>query len=108
VRNGSDDLDEAPQLTITVSFDVKSNLFLARLDNGTRFNFSPANVSGKLGENLKLLRTYTERNAKGQAPRPHVVVADPDDLLIQEAIANGKLQRVGVWAPPKDSDLIDF
>jgi hypothetical protein len=97
--------DEAPQLTMNVSFDTKSGLFLARLDNGARFNFSPANVSGKLGQNLDLLRKYTMRHAKGQPPQPHVSVPDPDEALIAQAIRDGKLQQVGVRSEP---DLLDF
>jgi hypothetical protein len=107
----TDPIDEAPRLTIDVSFDVKSGLFLARLDNGTRFNFSPANVSGKLGSNLDLLRAFTQRNAKGQPPQPHIAALppyDPDEDLIANAIANGKLQKVGVFKTPRDADLIDF
>lgn len=103
-------IDDAPRLKLDVSFDVKSGLFLARLENGARFNFSPVNVSGKLGQNLDLLRDYTVRNAKSEPPNPHVVVTKPagDDLLIEEAIKAGKLQKVGVIPTVKDSDLIDF
>lgn len=103
-----EEIDEAPRLNINVSFDVKSGLFLARLDNGTRFNFSPANISGKLGENLKLLEQYTRRNAKGEPPQPHVSVVKGDDLLIAEAIKAGKLQRVGVIDDEIDLSLIDL
>jgi hypothetical protein len=91
-----DEVDEAPQLILTVSFDVKSSLFIARLSNGTRFNFSPANVSGKLGQNLDLLKAFTQRNAKGEPPHPHVSVVKGDAKLIEEAIAAGKVQKVGV------------
>jgi hypothetical protein len=102
--------DDAPLLTITVSYDTKSGLFLARLENGARFNFSPANVSGKLGSNLDLLRAFTLRNAKGLPPQPHVAALprDTDEDLIAEALANGKLQKVGVQPPVKEEDLIDF
>lgn len=103
-----EEIDEAPRLNINVSFDVKSGLFLARLDNGTRFNFSPLNVSGKLGENLKLLEQYTRRNAKGEPPQPHVSVKSGDDLLIEQAIRDGKLQRVGVIDDEIDLSLIDL
>ena len=100
--------DETPRLHLDISYDLQSGLFLARLDNGARFNFSPANVSGKLGSNLDLLRDFTTRNAKGQAPRPHVTAIDPDRLLIDEAISAGKLQKVGVKPPVRLADLIDF
>jgi hypothetical protein len=73
--------DEAPELHLTVKFDVKSGLFIARLDNGTRFNFSPNNVSGKLGANLDLLRGFTQRNAKQQPPHPHVAAKTVKDIM---------------------------
>lgn len=103
-------IDENPRLVLDVSYDVKSGLFLARLENGARFNFSPVNVSGKLGQNLDLLRDYTVRNSKSEAPKPHVVATKPsgDDLLIEQAIKDGKLQKVGVIKKVADSDLIDF
>lgn len=92
-----DEIDEAPRLQLSISFDHKTNLFLARLDNGARFNFSPANVSGKLGANLDLLRDFTLRNAKGEPPHPHSSMAkrDPDAELVQRAIEQGKLTKVG-------------
>lgn len=101
-------MDEAPKLHLSISFDLNSGLFQAYRENGEPwFNFSPANVSGKLGSNLDLLRDYTTRNSKAKPPHPHVsATKHGDDLLIEEAIKAGKLQKVGVIV--KEEDLIDF
>lgn len=97
----SDASDETPTLTISFSFDSKSGLFQARLENGARFSFSPLNVLGKLGENLDLLKAFSVRNAKGEPPRPHVCAKTAEAKLVEDAIASGKLQKVGVVKAPK-------
>lgn len=97
------------ELTITFSFDPVTMLFSATLENGARFAFAPANVTGKLGANLALLRDYTLIEKSGSAPRPkgHDAArprdfgAARDAALVEEAIMAGRLQRVGVIKAPK-------
>lgn len=90
-------LDEAPSLTMTFSFVPETGLYFGKLENGARFAISPNNVSGKLGANLDLLRQFTMRNRAGEAPNPHATAAKRgDEALVEEAIAAGKLQKVGV------------
>jgi hypothetical protein len=94
-------------LVITFSFDPATNLYSAVLENGARFSVAPNNVSGKLGANLDLLRQFTLREKNGEPPHPHVAAkkadfgASRDAKLIEEAIAAGRLQKVGVITTPK-------
>ena len=92
---------DGPSLLIQFTFNPASGLFSAELENGTTFSVAPINVSGKLGSNLDLLRQYTMRERAGEAPAPHVATlkdfgAARDAKLVEEAIAAGRVQRVGV------------
>ena len=96
---------QAPSLRVEFTFNPASGLFTAALANGTRFSVAPINVSGKLGSNLDLLRQFTMRDRAGEAPAPHVCApefgAERDRRLVETAIAEGKLQRVGVIKTPR-------
>jgi hypothetical protein len=77
-------------LIIEFSFDPASGLFNAALANGARFSVASINVSGKLGENLDLLRQFVMREKGGHAPAPHVCATRPDP---DAALASGKVYQ---------------
>jgi hypothetical protein len=96
-------MDE-PSLLIEFTFDKNSGMFIASLENGAKFAVAPHNIGGKLKDNLTLLRNYITGEDK---TRPYVRPPSADDRLIEEAIAAGKLQKVGVITKPT-IDLLDF
>lgn len=89
--------EDQPTLTVVFEHDAASGLYWGQLENGARFAISPANVSGKLGANLDLLRQFTARARGGEAPHPHVATLRPlsaDEILINEALDAENVTRL--------------
>ena len=96
-------MSEAFSISIEFTFDPVTMLFSGRLPSGATFSFSPANVTGKLGANLDLLKNFMLREKEGLAPMPHVSHAQALDPEIQAFLdKGGVIQQVGVVkTPPK-------
>jgi hypothetical protein len=89
-----DSVAGSPELTISFSFDPKSNLFRGRLPNGAFFNFSLTNVSGKLGSNLELFAQGVRRLEPGKEPLPALPTAAPYSVADITRVAPGRASGV--------------
>lgn len=89
---------KAPDFRMSISYDVASDLFSAKLENGAQFTFSRSDVGGKLNNSLELYRkgVIAFSNENTYVPKDRSYSKEEERRFLEEAMAGKPISIVGV------------